>query len=87
MQGADGNEDYLMLHHIPDVVSFLLAETGSVWGSWSGRMDYAKQRATFGRVIGKGLIIIDGSNDTVTHRTKVCFGLGYSDQTSHWRML
>lgn len=74
-----------MLRHTPDIASFLLKNTGSVWGTWQGHMDYAKQRATFGRVIGKGLIIIYGLNETVTHRVKVCFGLDYSDQTSHWR--
>ena len=57
-----------MLHHIPDLVGFLLANTGSVWGTWQGRMNYAEQRALFGRVIGKGLIIIDGLNETITHR-------------------
>lgn len=76
-----------MPHHTPDIVSFLLAETGSIWGTWQGRMTYAEQRRVFGRVIGEGLITIDGLNETITHRVKVAFGLDFEDTTSHWRAL
>jgi hypothetical protein len=40
-------------------------------------MKAVEQRALFGRFLGKGLIIIDGSTEQVQHVIKVCFGLDW----------
>jgi hypothetical protein len=67
---------------------FLVEKTGSCLGSWSGRMSAADQRALFGRFIGKGRIIIDGDNETLCNRVKVCFGLDWDDRNqTKWRNL
>jgi ribosomal protein L9 len=67
---------------------FLQEKTGSVFGNWCGRMTANEQRELFGRFIGKGRIIIDGLNETICNRVKVCFGLDYDDRNlAHWRDL
>lgn len=67
---------------------FLLEKTGSIFGEWSGRLTAAEQRVLFGQFIGKGLIIIDGTQETICNRVKVCFGLDYDDRNvRHWRDL
>lgn len=67
---------------------FLLEKTGSVLGCWSGKMPAKEQRALFGQFIGRGTIIIDGENETICNRVKVCFGLDYDDRNQrHWRQL
>jgi len=67
---------------------FLQEKTGSVFGYWCGRMTANEQREQFGCFIGKGLIIIDGLNETICNRVKVCFGLDYDDHNlTHWRAL
>lgn len=53
---------------------FLLETTGSIWGRFRGKMPAAQQRALFGRFIGKGDIIIDGTEETVEMIYRVCFG-------------
>lgn len=54
---------------------FLLERTGSIFGTWKGRLTAKQQRALFGQYLGKGLLIIDGEDETVRHRVQVCFGL------------
>jgi hypothetical protein len=67
---------------------FLLKNVGSVIGRWSGKMTAAKQRNLFGRSLGKGTIIIDGTEETIKNRVKVCFGLDYDDRNvTNWRDL
>ncbi len=67
---------------------YLLEKTGSIFGVWAGRLSAAAQRALFGRYIGKGLIIIDGLNETICNRVKVCFGHDYDDRNIvKWRNL
>lgn len=45
---------------------FVLKNTGSVHGEWVGRMSATDQRALFGRMVGKGRISVDGSDETVS---------------------
>ena len=52
---------------------FLLEKTGSVFGRYEAHMKAAEQRALFGRSIGKGRIIIDGTNGTIYIRRKSRF--------------
>jgi hypothetical protein len=67
---------------------FLTEKTGTCLGHWSGRMLAADQRALFGRFLGKGTIVIDGENETLCHRVKVCFGLDWDDRKqTAWRAL
>ena len=67
---------------------FLQEKTNSIYGRWHGRMRAAEQRALFGRFLGKGTLIIDGANETLTHRVKVCFGHDYDDTVSlRWAQL
>ena len=54
---------------------FLLEKTGSVLGTWTGRLTAKEQRAMFGVFIGKGKLLIDGTAETIEHSVKVCFGL------------
>lgn len=51
-------------------------------------MTAAEQRALFGRFLGKGLLEINGTAETVEHHVKVCFGTD-SDCTARvaWRNL
>lgn len=62
---------------------FLLEKTGTVLGSWEGRMTASEQRALFGRFIGKGMLVINGAEETVQHIVKVCFGLDYDVTASY----
>lgn len=67
---------------------FLQDKTGSIWGEWYGRMTAAEQRALFGRFIGKGTIVINGLDETILNRVKVCFGLDWDDRNvTAWRAL
>lgn len=67
---------------------FLLEQTGSVLGLWAGKLTANEQRILFGRFLGKGKIIIDGANEVVFNRVKVCFGLDYDDRNiTAWRAL
>ena len=48
-------------------------------GTWEGRMTATEQRALIGRYLGKGVIVINGDDETVRMRVKVCFGLDTDD--------
>jgi hypothetical protein len=67
---------------------FLLEKTGTVLGRWMGKMLAEEQRALFGRQIGRGQIVIDGSTETICNRVKVCFGHDWDDRNvTAWRQL
>ena len=67
---------------------FLTEKTGSPLNWWSGKMSAAEQRELFGRFIGKGKIVIDGTEETICNRVKVCFGLDSDDRNViRWRDL
>ncbi len=59
---------------LENVTMFLLSETGSIWGNWSGRMPADQQRKLFGHYLGRGTIHIDGKEERIEHVIKVCFG-------------
>jgi hypothetical protein len=78
----------VMVDYAANLAAFLLAETGSVLGTWSGRLSASEQRSLFGRFIGKGKIVIDGEHETVCNRVKVCFGHDYDDRNlTAWKAL
>lgn len=62
---------------LENVTMFLLRETGSIWGTWHGRMNAKEQRKLFGKFLGKGKIYIDGYNERIDHTVKVCFGTDF----------
>lgn len=64
-----------MIDYAANLALFLQDKTGSIFGTWSGRMSAKEQRALFGRYIGKGKLYINGERETVEHWVKVCFGL------------
>ncbi|AZQ13309.1 hypothetical protein [Shewanella khirikhana] len=76
------------MKHAAALALFLLEQTGSVFGVWSGWMTAKAQRELFGQFLGKGIIIIDGERETICNRVKVCFGLDYDDRNvRQWRAL
>jgi len=65
--------------HVGNLAFFLLAKTGTILGTWRGRLTAKQQRDLFGRFLGKGILIINGSEETLRHRVKVAFGLDWDD--------
>ena len=67
---------------------FLLDKVGSVCGIWKGKLSALEQRCLFGKVLGKGTIIIDGEKEVVFNRVKVCFGQDCDDRNiTSWKSL
>lgn len=67
---------------------FLLEKAGSVLGNWSGKLTAIEQRALFGRFLGKGRIVIDGAEETICNRVRVCFGHDWDDRNvTRWSAL
>lgn len=66
---------------------FLLDTTGSVFGTWEGRLPAAEQRARFGRVFGKGKIRVDGERERVEYVVRRCFGTDYDLAITPWSAL
>lgn len=77
-----------IVDYAANLALFLLNETGTIFGVWSGKMSANEQRKLFGRFIGKGKIIIDGENEMISNRVKVCFGHDYDDRNkTAWKDL
>lgn len=68
------------IDYAANLAFFLLERTGSIFSEISGKMTAAEQRALFGRFIGKGQIVINGTEETICNRVKVCFGLDWDDR-------
>lgn len=65
---------------------FLLQETGSIWGTWEGRMPVAKQRELFGYApFGRKTVRVKGLGETVSHTRSVCFGTDWHTEVMSWR--
>ena len=76
------------MDYASNLAIFLTDRTGSCLNIWSGKMTAAEQRALFGRYIGKGEIVINGSDETIANRVKVCFGLDCDDRNvTRWKAL
>lgn len=77
-----------MTDYAASLALFLTEKTGTCLGIWAGRMTAVEQRALFGRYLGKGKIIINGADETILNRVKVCFGLDWDDRkVTAWRDL
>ena len=57
-----------------NLTSFLVKETGSVFGFWSGRLTAKQQKELFGMNLGRGIIQISGEKECVLHVVKNSFG-------------
>lgn len=68
------------IDYAANLALFLVEKVGSCTGAWQGRLTAAEQRALFGRFLGKGRIVINGREETVCNRVKVCFGLDFDDR-------
>jgi len=60
--------------YVANLTDFLMSKGESVIGSWSGRLTAAEQRALFGQFLGKGLLVIDGSEEDIQHWSACRFG-------------
>ena len=56
------------------IVQFLVQETNSCLGNWTGKMSKQQQLTILGHYFGKGTIHIDGITETIDHIVKVSFG-------------
>ena len=65
------------MDYAANLALFLLTKTNSIFGRFVGKLTAAEQRALFGRVIGKGRIVIDGEEETISNLVSVCFGQDY----------
>jgi hypothetical protein len=76
------------MDYAANLAIFLVEKTGSCLGTWTGKMTAAEQRTLFGRYIGKGEIVIDGLDETIANRVKVCFGLDWDYRNiTRWKAL
>jgi hypothetical protein len=66
---------------------FLMENTGSPLGCWTGRLPAADQRKLMGKFLGKGVLSIKGIDETVSHTRKVAFGMDWDTETVSWREL
>lgn len=67
---------------------FLLDRCGSIFGTFCGKLTACEQRSLMGCFLGKGTIVINGAQETVCNRVKVCFGLDYDDRSvTPWQAL
>lgn len=58
---------------------FLLEQTGSIWGRYRSHMPAKQQRELFGRFLGKGQIVIDGDEESICMKRRVCFGTDWDE--------
>jgi len=71
-----------------NLAHFLLDNAGSVCGLWKGHMLAADQRKLFGRFIGKGLLIVNGADESLRMVVTVCFGTDWDTrELLAWRDL
>ncbi len=68
------------MDYAANVAFFLQEKTGSILGRWKGKLSAVEQRKLMGRFFGKGTIVIDGAQETVCNRVKVCFGQDWDDR-------
>jgi len=69
------------MQRVADLALYVTRAAGTPCGRVRVRMPAADQRDLFGRYFGRGLLIIDGSTETVEHVVKRCFGL--DSETTH----
>jgi hypothetical protein len=65
---------------------FLLDNTGSIFGTWTGAMTASDQRSLLGGVFGDE-IVIDGEAETISHNVSVSAGKRETVWAADWRQL
>jgi len=76
------------MDYAANLALFLQEQTNSIFGRWVGKLTAAEQRALFGRFLGKGRIVIDGEEETVSNLVTVCFGQDYDYRNvTKWSVL
>lgn len=65
------------MDYAANLALFLQERTGSIFGRWVGKLTADEQRALYGRSIGRGRIVIDGQEETISNLVSVCFGQDY----------
>jgi hypothetical protein len=76
------------MDYAANLALFLLEKTGSTCGRTIVKLSAAEQRALFGRFIGKGRTVIDGTAETIANRVSVGFGFDYDDRNvTRWKDL
>lgn len=55
------------MDHYETVSDFLIEETGSPDSTWKGTLSFDEQHRLFGKVFGRGTIIIDGGQEKVMY--------------------
>lgn len=73
---------------VTNLCSFLIEKTGTIFGVWEGKMSAKEQRELFGRFLGRGTIVIDGTKETIHNRVIVAFGQDWDDRNiTRWKDL
>lgn len=73
------------LEIIGSLAIFLLQRTGSVYGTFTGRLSASEQREAFSCVpFGKCKFCINGTDETVSVFRKVCFGSDFESTQLSW---
>ena len=65
--------------YVANLVELLLDKTGSIFGTVRLKLTAKEQRALFGQNLGKGTIIINGTDETIVHRVKIAYGNDWDD--------
>ena len=63
---------------------FLLENTGSPLGRWTGRLPASDQRKLMGKFLGRGVLTINGADETVNYTKKIAFGQDWETSTRTW---
>ncbi len=71
----------MTIDYAANLAIFLTEQTGSCLKTWAGKLTASEQRALFGRFIGKGTIVVNGTAETICNRVKVCFGMDWDDRS------
>ena len=67
------------------LAQFLFVRTGSVLSKWSGKLNKTEQELYLGAYFGRGVIHIDGQDESVKRTVSICFGRDYEDKNySKW---
>jgi len=56
------------------IAFFLISKGLNVGSTWEGKLKKAEQVEAFGVYLGRGVIIVNGTNDTVLNTVSICYG-------------
>jgi hypothetical protein len=74
--------------YVNNLVNLLLDKEGSIFAIHRCKLTAKEQRELFGQYLGKGTIIINGTEETIIHRVKVAYGNDWDDTSRlQWKDL